>query len=57
LHPVIGISLGIAGIILGILTIDVSTLRGVLLFNIFTGVVGLFIHPLYGFLKILRSDR
>jgi hypothetical protein len=52
LHPLIGISTGIAGIICGVLLIDISTLQGVLIFNIFTGVVGLFIHPLYGFLKI-----
>ena len=52
LSPVIVIAVGLAGIVLGILLVDISTLRGVLLFNIFTGVVGLFIHPLYGFLKI-----
>ena len=52
LHPLIGISTGIAGTICGVLLIDISTLQGVLIFNIFTGVVGLFIHPLYGFLKI-----
>lgn len=52
LHPLIGITTGIAGIISGILLIDISTLQGVLLFNIFTGVVGLFIHPLYGLIKI-----
>lgn len=56
LHPFIGISLGIVGIVAGILLVDVSTLRGVLLFNIFTGVVGLFIHPLFGFLRILRIN-
>ena len=51
----IGISLGIAGIIGGLLLVDVSTLRGVLYFNIFTGIVGLFIHPLFGILKIFRD--
>ena len=55
LHPVVGISLGIAGIIGGLLLVNVSTLRGVLVFNIFTGIVGLFIHPLFGILKILRN--
>lgn len=55
LHPVIGISLGIAGIVGGLLLLDVSTLRGVLLFNIFTGLVGLFIHPLFGIVKIFRD--
>lgn len=52
LHPVIGIGVGIAGIIAGLSLLDISTLRGVLLFNIFTGIVGLFVHPLYGFMKI-----
>lgn len=54
LHPVIVISIGVAGIIAGILLVDVSTLRGVMLFNIFTGIVGLFIHPLFGLLKIMK---
>lgn len=51
-HPLIGISIGIGGIVAGVSIVDVSTLRGILIFNIFTGVVGLFVHPLYGFLKI-----
>ncbi len=53
LHPVIGISLGVLSIAVGMVLIDVSTLRGVLLFNIFTGVAGLFIHPLYGVIKLM----
>ena len=57
LHPAIGICIGIAGIIGGVMLLDVSTLRGVLLFNIFTGVVGLLIHPLFGFLKIAKVVR
>lgn len=55
MHPVIGISIGIAGIIAGLLLMDVSTLRGVLWFNIFTGVVGMLVHPLYGLLRILKT--
>lgn len=55
LNPVITICLGIAGITGGVLLLDISTLRGVLLFNIFTGVVGLFVHPLFGFLKIITK--
>ena len=54
LSPVIVIGVGLAGIVIGIQLVDISTLRGVLVFNIFTGVVGLFIHPLFGFLKIIR---
>jgi hypothetical protein len=53
----LGISVGIAGIICGVLLVDVSTLRGVLHFNIFTGVVGLLIHPLFGFLKIVWKAK
>lgn len=53
LHPLTGISLGVLSIIGGIVLIDVSTLRGVLHFNIFTGVAGLFIHPLFGVFKII----
>lgn len=52
LHPVISIGLGLIGIIAGVSLIDIGTLRGVLLFNVFTGIVGLFVHPLYGLLKI-----
>lgn len=51
-HPALSIIGGIAGIICGVLLIDISTIKGVLLFNIFTGVVGLFIHPLYGIIKL-----
>lgn len=55
LHPAIGIAGGIAGIICGVLLIDISTIKGVLWFNMFTGVVGLFIHPLYGIIKLLGT--
>lgn len=56
INPVVAISVGIFGIVGGLLLVDVSTIEGVLWFNIFTGVVGLFVHPLYGLLKIWRSD-
>lgn len=55
LHPVIAISFGVLSIVVGVILIDVSTLRGVLLFNIFTGVAGLFIHPLFGVVKIINK--
>jgi O-antigen/teichoic acid export membrane protein len=54
MSPLVVISAGIAGIIAGVSLIDVSTLRGVLLFNIFTGVVGLFIHPMFGIWKMTQ---
>ena len=52
LHPLVGILAGISSIIVGVLIIDVSTLRGVLLLNIFTGSVALLVHPLFGLLKV-----
>jgi hypothetical protein len=52
LHPIISIGIGIVGIVGGVSLVDISTLQGILLFNIFTGVVGLFVHPLYGLVKI-----
>lgn len=53
INPLAGILVGIGGIISGIIIFDISTLRGVLLFNIWTGLVGLFIHPLFGLVKIM----
>lgn len=55
LHPVTGISFGVLSIVAGVTLIDVSTLRGVLYFNIFTGVAGLFIHPLFGAMKLITK--
>ena len=52
LHPAIGIAIGIGGIISGVMLVDVSTVTGVLYFNIFTAIVGLFVDPLFGFVKI-----
>lgn len=57
LHPVTGIFLGVLSIGIGVILIDVSTLRGVLYFNIFTGVAGLFIHPLFGAMKLMAKKR
>jgi O-antigen/teichoic acid export membrane protein len=54
INPVLGILVGIGGIISGIMIFDISTLIGVLWFNIWTGVVGLFVHPLFGLVKIIR---
>jgi O-antigen/teichoic acid export membrane protein len=57
MNPVISIGISVAAIVCGIALIDVSSLRGIFLLNIFIGVVEVIKHVLYGFLQILMIDN
>jgi O-antigen/teichoic acid export membrane protein len=54
ISPFISISINLAAIVLGILIIDISTIRGLFVFNIFVAGTDVLIYCLYGLLKILR---
>jgi len=51
-NPLISISLNLLSIIIGILLLDVSTLKGVLILNIFIGLVDVTMYLVYTFYKI-----
>ena len=57
LNPFIYISLSLISIIVGILIFDVSTLEGVLLFNIFTSLIHAFVYLTYSFYKIYKMKK
>jgi O-antigen/teichoic acid export membrane protein len=52
--PVISISINLAAIILGMLIIDISTIRGLFVFNIFVAGTDVVIYFSYGLIKILK---
>jgi O-antigen/teichoic acid export membrane protein len=56
-NPIIGIAIGLSEIILGIMIFNISTLQGVLYFNLFQAIVGLLIHPSFGMVKILKLSK
>lgn len=55
-NPVITITLEVAAVIIGILLIDVSTLKGALILNIFIGLMQALLYIIYGTLKITKSE-
>jgi O-antigen/teichoic acid export membrane protein len=54
INPVISIPVSILAIICGAVLIDVSTLKGVLVLNVFVAVIQLFMYVSYTVIKILR---
>ena len=52
MNPVISVPINIASIILGVLLLNVSTLQGVLIFNIAIASVYMLMNGLYGFIRI-----
>lgn len=57
IHPAISIPVNIASIILGVLLVDVSTLIGVLYFNIFIVVIRVLMSVSYGMIKIIQNNK
>jgi O-antigen/teichoic acid export membrane protein len=56
INPFISIGINLAAIILGILFIDISTIRGLFIFNIFVAGTDVLIYWSYGLIKILRHS-
>ncbi|MDF7810037.1 polysaccharide biosynthesis protein [Hymenobacter sp. YC55] len=56
-NPAITISLEIAAVIIGIMLIDVSTLKGALILNIFVSIMQALLYIIYGTLKITKSEE
>jgi len=57
LNPFLYITLSIISIIIGVIIFDVSTLQGVLLFNIFTSIIQACIYLIYAFSKIRKIGK
>lgn len=57
INPLISIPVSVIAIIIGAILFDVSSLRGIFVFNIFINIVMMIMHISYGFLKIHRIDR
>lgn len=55
-NPAITIAVEVLAVIVGVLTIDVSTLQGIFKFNIFLAFVQAVLFISYGSLKILKSE-
>jgi O-antigen/teichoic acid export membrane protein len=54
LNPIISISVSVLSIIIGIMFFDVSTLKGVLLYNVFLAIIQLLMNGAYSFYKLIR---
>ena len=54
MNPIAAVSINIMAIILGIVLLDISTLLGILEFNILVTSVSVLLHGLYGWFKIRR---
>lgn len=57
IHPAISIPVNIASIILGIVLIDISTLKGVLLFNLFIVAIRILMSVSYAIIKIIQNNK
>jgi O-antigen/teichoic acid export membrane protein len=57
INPIISISLSLLVIVTGIFLLDISTLKGILIFNIFVSTPTVFMHIIYGFLRISQVKR
>lgn len=55
-NPAITITLEIAAVVIGIMLIDVSTLKGALILNIFISIMQALLYIIYGTLKITKSE-
>lgn len=53
----IGIGIGILGLIVGLLIVDVSTLRGALYYSLFSAAYGFFVNIVYGLIQILHTKN
>jgi len=51
-NPIISISINVLSIVIGVVLLNVSTLKGVLTLNIFVGLVDVFIYLIYTLYKI-----
>jgi len=56
INPIITIVISIASIGLGIVLLDISSLHGILIFNILVGVPTLVMHIVYGVKRILSVE-
>lgn len=54
MNPAISVSISIASLVVGVFLFDVTTLKGVLIYNIFLAAVQLTLNGFYGMLKIKR---
>lgn len=57
IHPAISITVNVVTIIIGVLLVDVSTLRGVLLFNIFVVTMRFLMSASYAVIKIIQNNK
>lgn len=57
INPIISISISISSIVLGVLLINVSSLTGIILFNLFVSLVQVLMHGIYILLHILRLRK
>jgi O-antigen/teichoic acid export membrane protein len=56
IKPIISIPISILAMVLGILLFDISTLRGVLIYNIFLGAIQVIVNATYGYIKIVKTQ-
>ncbi len=57
INPIISIPISILSIVAGVMFMDVSSLKGVLLLNIFVASVQVLMNGLYCLIKIMRIDK
>jgi hypothetical protein len=57
IHPGISVPVSLASIVVGIFLIDISSLRGIFLLNIFIASVQVVMHVSYSLYRILKTSR
>ncbi|MCM4160816.1 polysaccharide biosynthesis protein [Antarcticibacterium flavum] len=57
INPYLNIVVGLLSIVVGVLIFDISSLRGILYFKLFTAVIAFLYFVGYGFSKISRIDK
>jgi O-antigen/teichoic acid export membrane protein len=56
INPLLSISLSVGAIILGAIVLDISSLKGVLIFNILLALIQLLTNGLYGILRLKKLE-
>lgn len=57
INPVISISISVASIVCGAVMINISSLQGILMFNIFVALIQVLMSTVYCFFKIIKVEK
>lgn len=57
INPLVSISISLVAVIIGVLIFDVTSLKGVLIYNIFLAAVQILLNVIYGWFRIIKIGK